>query len=844
MNARHLRNVIVCFFIIFTTCNIRAQILFNEVMQSNVQCIIDETNNYPDGWIELYNTSDQELDLQNFSIGCNGSFCQIQCPCIIKPNGYCVFFTDKKIRPEHLGIKLEIEDTCKLSLYSPNGYKIDSLYIPPFVRSNISYGRVPQSGQCGYFHMPTPGGKNDTIWSVDVLKEPTFSFNGGLFQEGNTFWVKVNRRKSWPEDVVVRYTLDGSWPDENSPIFQDSILIDKTTIIRAASFSKFKASSEVTTASYIFEKRDFSLPVVSIVTDNKMLYDDNLGILCDGTYYLNHKHNPSPLQQIGWSNNYNFEYSWKRPANIECFDNGSSELNQLCDIKVHGASTRRWPIKSLSVKADKKFGKKHLAKSFWSEKNSVKKSKSIILRNAGQDIIKFGFGGAFFRDAFAQQSVGRYVDLDWQACKPVIAYLNGSYYGILNLREKADEDYVWANYSKLEEIDLIEDNDVKKGDIIEYNHLMNLCKSDTVTYTTLKKEIDIEEFSNYLFVNLLFSNVDFPGNNQVLWKSKDGQHKWRWIAKDMDFSTGYWKSRPELPYLNYLCQENPPKVKGWSSVTEESTRIFRTLLQNNEFKEYFIDLAAVYLSTFASANSLIHGIDSMMMNIEYEMPYFTDKYNHDINDWYDEINWMRSWTNRRITYLFNHFSEFYHLSTPVPLKIYSDTLLFFNNIKINEGAYDGSYYGYRNIHLSTNYDSVFNNYQYQKKQTDSPVIESSGVLLNNVFSLSESNVSKAKWTIMYSINDSIVVKYFDTENLDWQLPPQASSVTITRDNKCNELYSNYFDTFNAVFTVYDFSGRKIMKGTYKDVCAALEKGKLYIIRARNNHGDKSFKIRY
>lgn len=46
-----------------------ADVHINEIMQSNVDCIMDDLNEFPDSWVELYNSSDVFQSLDGYSLG-------------------------------------------------------------------------------------------------------------------------------------------------------------------------------------------------------------------------------------------------------------------------------------------------------------------------------------------------------------------------------------------------------------------------------------------------------------------------------------------------------------------------------------------------------------------------------------------------------------------------------------------------------------------------------------------------------------------------------------------------------------------------------------------------------
>ena len=180
-----------------------------------------------------------------------------------------------------------------------------------------------------------------------------------------------------------------------------------------------------------------TMPVVCISTPVSSLDDPSLGIFAN---------NNSDIKA--------YQNNWRRPINIEYFESEGTKsiINQLCETRVAGGNSRQFPKKSMNIYAHKRFGKKQFEHEFFpDQKPGLKKFKSLVLRNGGND-----FEYLYLRDALAQRVMGMNTDIDWSAWKPVIVYINGEYHGLLNLRERAEEDNIYTNYDGLEDIDLFE----------------------------------------------------------------------------------------------------------------------------------------------------------------------------------------------------------------------------------------------------------------------------------------------------------------------------------------------------------------------------------------------------
>ena len=55
--------------LVITTISANAQLVINEIMQSNVVCTMDDIKEFPDSWVELYNSGSTAVNLKDYKIG-------------------------------------------------------------------------------------------------------------------------------------------------------------------------------------------------------------------------------------------------------------------------------------------------------------------------------------------------------------------------------------------------------------------------------------------------------------------------------------------------------------------------------------------------------------------------------------------------------------------------------------------------------------------------------------------------------------------------------------------------------------------------------------------------------
>ena len=673
-----------------------AQLIINEIMQSNIDCIMDDINEFPDSWVELYNAGDEAVMLGQFKLGVSNNAAEAwQLPSrTIGSHQYILLYCDKEDTGHHAPYRIDSGKSDGIWLFQ-NGEIADCvLKLKKQPAPNIAYGRETDgSDKWGYQATPTPGAANCGKLCSDLLGDPVFSKPGQVFTNGGRIRLFITLPEGAPEGTVIRYTTDGSEPTAESPVFSP-FFIGSTKVVRAKLFCDGYLSPRSTTHSYIFfpSERALTLPVVSIVTDDKYLNDPKIGIYVDGTYQ---------------SGTENYRFDWRRPINFEYFETGgkASELNQLCETRIQGGATRTNPLKSLAVYANKRFGEKRFSYEFFpDQKPGLTEFKSIVLRNAGND-----FDYLYLRDIIAQRTMASHADLDWQAWRPVIVYINGVYKGIENIRERSNEDNIYTNYDGLEDVDLVENwNDLKEGDMEHLNAFKAFFNEHGHTMAEYEKWVDCQEFINLMAMNAYYNNIDFPGNNIVLWRPRTADGRWRFIAKDVDYTMHlYNQDDYNYKYFDWLYWKEYDPNHNWGANDYEATRLFRRLMEDADFNREFIDHMAVYMGDFLNYEGTWKVWEPMYNQIKTEYPYHRKLYNEWWPNYQDEMDKVKTWLKKRTNFMYQHLADYYKLGSPLPFLVNvtldeadREALQFvMNGVPLSEGKFIGRFFQGREVVL-------------------------------------------------------------------------------------------------------------------------------------------------
>ena len=666
--------------------NVSAELQINEIMQANISSYYAD-NEFPDSWVELYNSGTTNFRMAGYRLGETENFDEavvISGGAIARAGDYFVIYCDKTTAAGyHVDLRLD-SGKGNLYLFNPQGEIVDNLSYKKMLGPNVSYGRVSgDSNVWGFMKTATPGEPNKPELITQALPDPVFSREGFVHTgTGGGFILSVSLPEgvTLPSDTRIYYTTDGSEPTKSSKNVASLLRVGiySTTVVRAKLISDEAVSPNPVTHSYIFHPRSLSLPVISINTDSKYFSDGTIGIFAGE----------------------NYKYDWRRPINIEYFDSrdAAANINQMGECRVHGAYTRVNPQKSLAVYTQKRFGNKRFDYPFWAEKPQIEQVKSFVLRNGGNC-----FGGNRIADQAGQTLFGRNTtNLDYMENTEVVAYINGQYVGIYDLRERSNEDNISSNYDGLEDIHMVENyTEIKEGNMQAFNDFVALFNSNP-TQEQMEAVVDFDNFAKSVIAETYVTNTDWPGNNMVMWRPAADGGKWRILIKDLDFyaANGY-----NSTYFNHLLRANGHEDDTGEGNMPERVKVFQVLWGYPEFRDMIIDNFTVNAGDFLRKNLVREHIEKICDEIDSEYSAYMKVYGYKngYDHWKSSVGGLISWSENRSDFIRDNLvKSYFGLGSKVPVTIVTnDANVTMQGVALTQPEFIGNYYAGRTLRVAT-----------------------------------------------------------------------------------------------------------------------------------------------
>ncbi|MCA9735642.1 MAG: CotH kinase family protein [Deferribacteres bacterium] len=633
------------------------RILINEFMAANQSTINNPVLNEYSDWIELFNAGDSLVHLGGWYLTDDLSVpdkWQIPASTTIRPGWRLFFWSDGEDFDKHTNFKLDKAGE-QIGLFTMDGQPVDTLTYGE-QRSDISYGRYPDGGEeFVYFDQPTPSSDNSTPGFIGFLPQPDCNLASGFYNGAQTLELSVESPES-----IIRYTLDGSLPTEAAALYVNSLPIDQTVVLRAREFRSSYMPGAVLTRTYLIDEPR-NMPVVSLVTEPENLWSNETGIYVEGTNGVTGFCSNGPR---------NWNQPWERPVHLVFWEkDGITGFELDAGMQIGGGCTRLYQQKSLAIYARSEYGASKIEYPLFPDKN-ITSFNNLLLRNGGQDFYR-----TLFRDGFMQTLVKDQMDIDWQAYRPVVVYLNGEYWGIHGLREKHNEHYFAQNYGvDPDKIDLLVGNaEVKDGSATAYNALIDFVKNKDMSlsenYAFVLSQMDMNEYLNYVISEIYFANIDWPANNIKYWRPQSEAAKWRWMLYDTDLGFG---AHPQGQYDSNTLENVTSEVQTYYANPTWSTLLFRRLLENETFRFEYIQRTAVYMETAFRLDRTLALIDSFQTLLAPEVPRQKLKWYKSMsfgNTWEAQIDIMREFAEKRPGSMRSHISSKFGLSGTARLNV-------------------------------------------------------------------------------------------------------------------------------------------------------------------------------
>jgi len=584
-----------------------AELYVNEFLASNgIESGDADFDGHFEDWLEIYNSGPVPVTLQSYTLTDDPAIPgRWTFPSVIIPvEGFLRVWTSGKNRTDpaaelHTNFQLE-RNGESITLADPSGLTLDSLQYD-VQRRNTSYGRQPDgSSDFVFFLEPTPGASNTTTGYPQMPSvKPTFSPDGGFFSQ-----LTLVVLGSTPAAADVHYTLDGSEPDQSSPIYSVPIPVSENTVVRAVAFLNGVQLSEVDGRSYFFTSPRH-IPIVSISLDEDHLWDPDTGIFA----------NP---EQTG--------LAWERTGNFEMYAaDGTRAFSTGAGLRVHGGASRlnsekhslrvyfrgplgdprlEYPLFAASdgiggITANDRFDTLVLRAGYhdsWSHFNSVQRQNSIYVRDQ------------FVRDLHLRMGQLNARGL-WTAL-----YINGEYYGLFNLTERIDEEFLDA-YSTFDQWDVIKEGVPRQGDEIAWSEFVDFMMrsnlADPAAYLEAIDRFDLENLRTYVVVNTWAGNRDWPRRNWYAARNREEPDaKWRFYSWDAEqtFNDNRTSLDAGIDTLSAARAQNGPLAE-----------ILDSLLRNKSFRLSLLDEFDTHLAGLLHPDTAIPHLDTLVDEIHLEI---------------------------------------------------------------------------------------------------------------------------------------------------------------------------------------------------------------------------------
>ncbi len=417
-------------------------------------------------------------------------------------------------------------------------------------------------------------------------------------------------------DAHIHYTLDGSTPTEQSPLYSEPLAIapdngNDCVTLKAVCIINGETGPVAVHTYFFADAQRHSRPayVFSLSTDADNLYGYDEGILVPGRRMTITDPVISLRKDIFEDRKIFANYrergrDWERPVDVEVFDTNCNRLlTQHAGLRVYGGVSRSQLQKSIRLIARSRNGMSHKRFEFpffpttvWNNKLPPLYSfKNLILSNSGQDL----FSAQIRTPLFTR--IALRAGFRWASpSMPASVYINGAYYGFAWLTPRFDAHLLSDFFDKPSDDFVVLSADLAYfllssprypyllhwREIEDFNDLITRCKNEPMGDSLdegIRHLLSVNETLLYYAIETYLDNRDWPQHNIKMWKyvgadangiaELDG--RWHYILFDLDASG-----------MSNWHGVRPPSNTTLTRILKDSS-LLKVLLHRREYAEQF-----------------------------------------------------------------------------------------------------------------------------------------------------------------------------------------------------------------------------------------------------------------
>jgi len=644
-----------------SSTTLHAQVVVNEYSCANWQQFLDFYQETED-WIELYNTSASPVDLTGYHLSDNEdkpTKWTFPTNTSIDANGYLyVWCSGRDLKdPQgklHTNFKMtQTKNNAEHIVFAnPSGTVMEDIEVEK-TQTHHSWARFPDgSNEWRISTDPSLGSSNNNApMVIAYAARPTLSQAAGFYTDSVTVVIS-----STEPNAVIRYTLTGVEPTVNSLVYTQPIVVTKTTVIKATTFS-----------------------------NNPLIYNSFVQF---NTYFINEDHALAVVSVAsnGVLNLANGNQSLRPWGSIEFFDKSKQRKTRTYgELNSHGQDSWANDQRSLDWVSRDEMGYNAVLKEQLFPLTERDEFQRIILRASGDDNYPAAHhpqneGSAHVRDAYIHNLAKRGgLHLDVRTAEKCVVYLNGQYWGVYDMRELPDDhDYTdhyygqgkydiqyvltwgntWAEYGGQQAI-----NDWHAMRAFILNNNMN----DPNKLQYIEDHYDYKSLIDYVIVNSFTVCTDWLNYNTGIWRglNPEGQHKkWGYILWDNDATFDHYINYTGLPSTEYDAKPCNPEGLTGGSDPEQHIKVLNKLRTNPNLERYYVTRMADMMSTVFGCENMLNYLDTIEALIDPEMTRHAQRWDGTYAEWKNNLDELRDFISNRCAILPSLMNDCYSVTGP------------------------------------------------------------------------------------------------------------------------------------------------------------------------------------